>query len=125
MSSILRTEGISKAYGGLHALDGASISVEQGTIAALIGPNGSGKTTLFNVITGYARPAAGEVYVGERQITGASPDRVFAAGIGRTFQLTRIFPALTVLENLLVPRSVKGDPMEKLELVGQIGRASC
>ena len=121
MSSILRTEGISKAYGGLHALDGASISVEQGTIAALIGPNGSGKTTLFNVITGYARPDAGEVYVGERQITGASPDRVFAAGIGRTFQLTRIFPALTVLENLLVPRSVKGDPMEKLELVGLTG----
>ena len=68
----------------------------------LIGPNGSGKTTLFNVITGYERVDAGEVYRGDRRITNLPPQRVFAQGIGRTFQLTRIFPRLTVLENMLV-----------------------
>jgi ABC-type branched-subunit amino acid transport system ATPase component len=114
---VLRVEHISKAYGGVQALDDCTISIEQGSISALIGPNGSGKTTLFNVITGYARPDSGEVYLGERRITGAPPDKVFAAGIGRTFQLTRIFPALTVLENLQVPRH-RTSPMEKLELVG-------
>ena len=102
MTPILRTEGITKAFGGVQALDGCSIEVAQGSITGLIGPNGSGKTTLFNIITGYEKPDAGQVYLDGRQITGASPQRVFGAGIGRTFQLTRIFPRLTVLENMLV-----------------------
>jgi ABC-type branched-subunit amino acid transport system ATPase component len=78
------------------------VEVAQGSITGLIGPNGSGKTTLFNVITGYERLDAGEVYLDGRKITNARPQRVFAAGIGRTFQLTRIFPRLTVMENMLV-----------------------
>jgi neutral amino acid transport system ATP-binding protein len=101
-SSILRTAGIAKAFGGVQALSDCTIEVAEGSITGLIGPNGSGKTTLFNIITGYEKPDAGEVYLGGRPITGASPQRVFAAGVGRTFQLTRIFPRLTVLENMLV-----------------------
>jgi ABC-type branched-subunit amino acid transport system ATPase component len=102
MTALLRTDGVSKAFGGVQALDGASIEVDEGSIAGLIGPNGSGKTTLFNVITGYERVDSGEVYLGGTRITNAPPDKVFAAGIGRTFQLTRVFSRLTVMENMIV-----------------------
>jgi ABC-type branched-subunit amino acid transport system ATPase component len=102
MSASLHTQGLAKAYGGVQALDGASIEVRPGSITGLIGPNGSGKTTLFNVITGYAKADAGQVFLDGREITNLAPDRVFALGIGRTFQLTRIFPSLTVIENMLI-----------------------
>jgi ABC-type branched-subunit amino acid transport system ATPase component len=102
MSALLRTEGVSKAFGGVQALSEASIEVDEGSIAGLIGPNGSGKTTLFNVITGYERVDGGQVFLGGKQITNAAPDKVFAAGIGRTFQLTRVFSRLTVMENMIV-----------------------
>ena len=100
--SLLAARDISKAFGGIHALDMCSISVEQGTITGLIGPNGSGKTTLFNVMTGYERVDSGQVRFQDRTITNTPPDKVFRLGIGRTFQLTRIFPRLTVLENMHV-----------------------
>ncbi len=100
--SLLDAQGISKAFGGIRALDTCSISVEQGTITGLIGPNGSGKTTLFNVMTGYERVDSGQVRFQEQTITNAPPDKVFRLGIGRTFQLTRIFARLTVLENMHV-----------------------
>ncbi|HEX6780054.1 MAG TPA: ABC transporter ATP-binding protein [Ktedonobacterales bacterium] len=100
--SILEARGISKAFGGIHALDACSITVEQGTITGLIGPNGSGKTTLFNIITGYEKVDTGSVVFNGTSITNAPPDRVFRLGIGRTVQLTRIFPRLTVLENMHV-----------------------
>ena len=102
MTSLLRAEGVSKAFGGVQALSDCTVEVDEGTIAGLIGPNGSGKTTLFNVITGYERVDAGDVYVGRRKITNAPPERAFAMGIGRTFQLTRIFARLTVMENMLI-----------------------
>jgi neutral amino acid transport system ATP-binding protein len=102
MTALLRALGVSRSFGGVRALSEASVEVAQGSITGLIGPNGSGKTTLFNVITGYERPDAGEVYLGDEVITNAPPQRVFARGIGRTFQLTRTFPRLTVLENMLV-----------------------
>ena len=127
MSVLLRTEGVHKSYGGVQALDACTVQIEEGTVAGLIGPNGSGKTTLFNVITGYAKADSGEVYLSDRKITNAAPDKVFAAGIGRTFQLTRIFPSLTVMENMLVPRrstrvaSRKAVAMELLEFVGIAG----
>ena len=95
-------EGIRKAFGGVQALDDCTLTVPQGSITGLIGPNGSGKTTLFNIMTGYERPDAGEVYLAGQRITGASAQRVFGLGLGRTFQLTRIFPRLTLLENMLV-----------------------
>lgn len=100
--SILEVRAISKAFGGIQALSACSIAVEQGAICGLIGPNGSGKTTLFNAITGYERVDAGAIHFKGSDITGATPDRVFGLGIGRTFQLTRIFPQLTVLENMHV-----------------------
>ena len=127
MSVLLRTEGVHKSYGGVQALDACTVQIEEGTVAGLIGPNGSGKTTLFNVITGYAKADSGEVYLSDRKITNAAPDKVFAAGIGRTFQLTRIFPSLTVMENMLVPSrgtraaSRKAVAMELLEFVGIAG----
>jgi len=102
MTDLLRAQGISRSFGGLKALSDCSLTVEKGSITGLIGPNGSGKTTLFNVITGYVRPESGTVTFAGKDITGARPDRVFALGIGRTFQLTRIFERLSVLENMLV-----------------------
>ena len=100
--SLLEAQGVSKAFGGIRALDTCSISVEQGSITGLIGPNGSGKTTLFNVMTGYERVDSGQVLFQGKTITNTSPDKVFRLGMGRTFQLTRIFPRLTVLENMHV-----------------------
>ena len=102
MTALLRTEVVSKSFGGVQALNGANIEVARGGIAGLIGPNGSGKTTLFNVITGYARADAGQVFLDGKAITNFGPARVFGLGIGRTFQLTRIFASLTVLENMLI-----------------------
>ena len=108
--SILEIQAISKSFGGIRAIDNCSLAVEQGTITGLIGPNGSGKTTLFNVITGYEHIDTGEIRFNGRAISKEKADRIFDLGIGRTFQLTRIFPRLTVLENMHValPRHVKG-----------------
>jgi ABC-type branched-subunit amino acid transport system ATPase component len=100
--SLLEAQGVSKAFGGIAALDRCSISVQAGSITGLIGPNGSGKTTLFNVMTGYERVDSGQVLFQGKPITNAAPDKVFRLGVGRTFQLTRIFPRLTVLENMHV-----------------------
>jgi neutral amino acid transport system ATP-binding protein len=106
--SLLEAQNVSKAFGGIHALDTCSITVEQGTIRGLIGPNGSGKTTLFNVITGYERVDSGSVRFNGQSIANLTPDKVFRLGIGRTFQLTRIFPRLTVMENMHVAAQRQG-----------------
>ena len=106
--SLLEARNVSKAFGGIRALEACSITVEQGSITGLIGPNGSGKTTLFNVMTGYETIDQGEVRFDGKSITNATPDRVFQSGIGRTFQLTRIFPRLTVLENMHVAAQREG-----------------
>ena len=102
MSALLRTLDVSKTFGGVHALTDCTVEVDEGSITGLIGPNGSGKTTLFNVISGYERVDRGRVYLRDADITNAPPDRVFRSGIGRTFQLTRVFPRLTVMENMIV-----------------------
>jgi ABC-type branched-subunit amino acid transport system ATPase component len=108
--SILEVQAVSKAFGGIQALNNCSLAVEQGTITGLIGPNGSGKTTLFNVITGYERIDTGEIRFDGRAISRETPAKIFGLGIGRTFQLTRVFSRLTVLENMHValPRNVRG-----------------
>jgi neutral amino acid transport system ATP-binding protein len=110
-TSLLEVRDVKKSFGGLHALDGCSFAVREGSIAGLIGPNGSGKTTMFNVITGYERADAGTVLFAERDITGASPGRIGGLGVGRTFQMTRVFARLTLLENLQVGR--RGVPRER------------
>jgi ABC-type branched-subunit amino acid transport system ATPase component len=102
MTVLLSAKNISRSFGGLKALNACHLDVEKGSITGLIGPNGSGKTTLFNVMTGYVKPDSGTVTFDGDDITGAEPDKVFARGIGRTFQLTRIFARMTVLENMLV-----------------------
>ncbi len=106
--SLLAAGNVSKSFGGILALDACSITVEQGSITGLIGPNGSGKTTLFNAITGYETVDQGSIQFDGKPITNLTPDRVFELGIGRTFQLTRIFPRLTVLENMHVAAQREG-----------------
>jgi len=105
---ILEVQNVSKAFGGIHALADCTVSVEQGSIAGLIGPNGSGKTTLFNVITGYEQPDSGVIRFNGKAVKKLTPDKVFSMGVGRTFQLTRIFPRLTVMENMHVAVQRRG-----------------
>jgi ABC-type branched-subunit amino acid transport system ATPase component len=100
--SIIEVSHISKAFGGLQALEDCSLKIRAGSITGLIGPNGSGKTTLFNSMTGYVRVDSGEIRFQDQPIAKATPEKIFKLGIGRTFQLTRIFPKLTVLENMHV-----------------------
>jgi len=102
MVTLLEATGVSRSFGGVKALAGCSLSVEKGSITGLIGPNGSGKTTLFNVMTGYVKPDSGTVFFDGHDVTNARPNKIFALGVGRTFQLTRIFARITVIENMLV-----------------------
>ncbi len=98
--SLLEVRDLHKAFGGLRAVDGVDLTVEPGEKRAVIGPNGAGKTTLFNLVTGHHRPDRGRVRFAGEDITGRSPDRVARAGIGRAFQITSIFPGLSVHENV-------------------------
>jgi neutral amino acid transport system ATP-binding protein len=100
--TVLRAHELTKAFGGVVAVDGASLEVTEGLVNGLIGPNGSGKTTFFNLVTGMIRPDAGRVTIDGRDVTRWSPHRIAQVGVGRTFQLCRIFPRLTVLDNMLV-----------------------
>lgn len=104
----LSTESLSKSFGGVRALDGASVEFLPGKVNALIGPNGSGKTTYFNCVTGMIKPDSGRVTYQGKDITGHAPHRIARAGLGRTFQLCRIFPRMTVLENLLAAGRTRG-----------------
>ena len=99
---VLEVEGLHKHFGGVAAVDCVSLSLTAGRIYGLIGPNGSGKTTLFNCITGVERRDAGRVFLNGERIDGLRPWRIALRGIGRTFQIIRVFPELTALENLLV-----------------------
>lgn len=102
MSAMLEVAKVTKSFGPVHAVQGASLTVEEGSITALIGPNGSGKTTLFNLITGYLRPDSGSISFRGRDATSVSPARLYRRGLTRTFQQARVFPQLTVQENLVV-----------------------
>ena len=98
---MLRTENVSLQFGGLTAVSDFSIHVEDGEIVGLIGPNGAGKTTAFNMITGQYIPTRGEIFLGDKNITGKQPHIITASGIARTFQNIRLFGKMTVLENIL------------------------
>ena len=97
----LEARDLRKAFGGVHAVDGCSFAVPRGKICGLIGPNGSGKTTTFNLLTGVLQPDEGEVLHKGVDIAGLKPHRIFHRGITRTFQVTRVFREMTVLENML------------------------
>jgi ABC-type branched-subunit amino acid transport system ATPase component len=99
--SLLQTQDLNLNFGGVTALDQVSITVEPGEIVGLLGPNGAGKTTLFNVISGLLRPASGTVHLGDHDISRALPYERAMAGLGRTFQHIKLFPSMTVEENLL------------------------
>ena len=100
---LLEVKGLERRFGGVHAVDGASFAVPEGSITALIGPNGSGKTTVFNLIGGTMAPQAGEVWFDGQRIDGKPPWRRAHLGLGRTFQITRLFREMTVLENVVAP----------------------
>jgi ABC-type branched-subunit amino acid transport system ATPase component/ABC-type branched-subunit amino acid transport system permease subunit len=100
---LLEVKGLEKHFGGVRAVDGATFSVPEGSITALIGPNGSGKTTVFNLIGGTMSPGAGEVWFDGRRIDGKPPWQRAHLGLGRTFQITRLFGEMTVLENVVAP----------------------
>ena len=109
-NTLLKASEVTKAFGGHRAVDGISLAVQRGSITGLIGPNGAGKTTLFNCLAGALKPSSGRVELQGRDITGASPERVFAAGMARTFQIPRPFAAMSVLENVMLsPRSQLGE----------------
>ncbi|MGN7702243.1 ABC transporter ATP-binding protein [Cellulosimicrobium sp. 22601] len=98
----LETVGLTKSFGGVHAVRDATVTFQHGKINALIGPNGSGKTTFFNCVTGMIKPDSGTVTFRGEDITRRAPHKIARAGIGRSFQLCRVFPRMTVLENMLV-----------------------
>ncbi|HXD59837.1 MAG TPA: ABC transporter ATP-binding protein [Thermoleophilaceae bacterium] len=102
MSALLSVEGLRKHFGGVAAVNDCSLEVREGTVTALIGPNGSGKTTAFNLITGYLRADGGLVRFAGRDFPHPDPTRLYRAGLTRTFQQARVFPQLTLLENLTV-----------------------
>ncbi|HIH45370.1 MAG TPA: ABC transporter ATP-binding protein [Candidatus Methanoperedenaceae archaeon] len=108
---ILEIDGIKKSFGGLVALDGALLEVRNNTIVGLIGPNGSGKTTLLNVISGFLVPEGGSIRFNGMDITGFRPFEIARLGLCRTFQLTRLFRRLTVLENMLLASRTQDDSL--------------
>ncbi len=121
--SLLEVSNLSRRFGGVVAVDGCSLEVPAGSITGLIGPNGSGKTTVFNLVSGFLPPDGGAVRFKSRSIARLGPDRIYALGIGRTFQLARIFTRLT---RALLSRGQWGDEkaraMEMLEFmdIGQV-----
>jgi neutral amino acid transport system ATP-binding protein len=116
VTALLAVEGLSKRFGGVAAVDRCSFAVEEGTVTALIGPNGSGKTTAFNLITGYLPADAGTIAFGGRTVRRPDPTRLARAGLARTFQRARVFPELTVLENLAVAQQQPWSSLLRLAL---------
>jgi branched-chain amino acid transport system ATP-binding protein len=98
---MLEIRGLTKRFGGLVAVAGLDLTVNQGELVGLIGPNGAGKTTVFNLITGFLRPTSGKVIFEGKNVTGQKPHSIAEKGIGRTFQATSLFPYLTVLQNII------------------------
>lgn len=132
MSGALEIQSISKSFGQVRAVDSCSLEVAANSVTALIGPNGSGKTTVFNLVTGYVKPDSGRVRFDGRDVTGKDPGRMYRRGLSRTFQQARVFPQLTVRENLVIargyswrelcaPRSTSADRRHAAELLDEFG----
>ncbi len=128
---ILRLRNVSKAFGGLKAVNQVSFEVSPGEIVGLIGPNGAGKTTVFNLISGYDPPTEGSIFYNGREIGGRKPFELAAMGIGRTFQIVKPFAGLSVLDNVTVAsylrypnqRDARRKAREVLEFIGMADRA--
>jgi branched-chain amino acid transport system ATP-binding protein len=123
---LLRVEHVSKRFGGLRAVDRASLTVTPGRITALIGPNGAGKTTLFSMVSGFLRPDDGRIFYNGADITGLPPHQLARRGIARTFQIVQPFAGLSVRENIAVGSHLTcKSRIDALRAAGEIGRASC
>ncbi len=112
--TILEARELAKHFGGLRAVDGVSLQVAAGSLHSIIGPNGAGKTTLFNLLSGYLKPTQGHVIFNGRDITGVPLHRIAHLGLGRSFQITNVFPNLTVLENVRLAAQAIGHDNLKL-----------
>jgi branched-chain amino acid transport system ATP-binding protein len=99
---ILQAEGLDRSFGGIHAVNNVSLEIPRGTLHAIIGPNGSGKTTLFNLITGHTKPSSGRVRFAGEDITGMPFSKVARKGLAKSYQITTVFPLLTVFENVRI-----------------------
>ena len=120
---LLSVEGVSRRFGGLLAVNAASLSADTGRITALIGPNGAGKTTLFSLISGFLKPSAGKVRYAGDDVTGEPPHRLARRGIARTFQIVQPFAGLSVRDNILVGAYLRHPARAAaLELAEQVGR---
>jgi branched-chain amino acid transport system ATP-binding protein len=122
--ALLEIDDVVKRFGGIRAVDGATMQIQRGAITALIGPNGAGKTTLFNVITRVYRPDSGELRLGETDLLRTPAHRVARHGIARTFQNVELFRSLTVFDNVLVAARSKALAREAIEYVGLATLAS-
>jgi branched-chain amino acid transport system permease protein len=125
VNTVLEVRGLTKSFGGNTAVNDLSFGLRRGKITALIGPNGAGKTTVFNLITGAIPADAGQVRLFGRDITGLRPDVITGLGMARSFQDVRVFPSLTVLENIMLGiQDQPGDAMRNLFAhPGQVARA--
>jgi branched-chain amino acid transport system ATP-binding protein len=102
MAELLSLDGVTKSFGGVTAVKGLSLSVDEGEIVGLIGPNGAGKTTVFNLIAGIYKPSTGKVIFQGKLINGKDPSEICKLGIARTFQTVRPFPKMTAIDNVIV-----------------------
>jgi branched-chain amino acid transport system ATP-binding protein len=123
---LLEVDGLTIRFGGLTAVDDANFTVKEGELLGVIGPNGAGKTTTFNAIAGVVQPTEGQILFRQERIDGRRPDQIARLGVGRTFQKVRLFPSMTVLENVVVAgstvhRSVKRARQSALETIELIG----
>ena len=130
---ILSVRGLSKSFGGLKAVQDVSFDVPVGAIIGIIGPNGAGKTTVFNLLNGFLKPDAGQVWLDRRNMVGRRPHEICAAGVGRTFQIMRPFARMSVADNVLVgayvhartdgkARALAADAICRVGLAGSAGR---
>lgn len=136
MTEILRTDGLTRHFGQMAAVDDLSFSLKKGELLAMIGPNGAGKTTCFNLLMGQLAPSAGKVLIRGQDVTGFSPRKIWKMGVGRTFQITAIYPSMTVAENVqmallayhkrlysFLPYAHRLYRSEALEVLGIVGMA--
>ena len=118
--NILETKALCKNFGSLEAVCRVDLNLEKGELRSIIGPNGAGKTTFFNVLTGILAPSSGDIFFKEENIAGLPPFRVAMKGIGRSFQITSIFPQLTVYENILIPSMLYYSKNEAIDRAWEI-----